>query len=150
MQGLYAAGECSCISIHGANRLGCNSLVDLVVFGRRAGKLIDRDLQKMDWQELPDNPSERAEQKLEKLKQKSKGEKTGDIRASLQKLMSEQCSVFRDETGLRDALSELHSLKRSYEDVAIDDRGALFNTDLMDACEWNRCWAWQKRFYCQP
>ena len=135
VQGLYAAGECSCISIHGANRLGCNSLVDLVVFGRRAGKLIDRDLQKMDWQELPDKPSERSEQKLEQLKQRSKGEKSGNIRASLQKLMSEECSVFRNDKSLRDALSKLHSLKRRYEDVAIDDRGALFNTDLMDACE---------------
>jgi succinate dehydrogenase / fumarate reductase flavoprotein subunit len=133
--GLYAAGECSCISLHGGNRLGCNSLVDLVVFGRRAGKLIARDLHKMDWQELPDQPEARAALKLEKLKERRKGEKAGHIRASLQKLMSELCSVFRNEKGLREALSELGTLMGRYDEVAIDDRGKLFNTDIMDACE---------------
>ena len=116
--GLYAAGECSCISLHGANRLGCNSLVDLVVFGRRAGKLIAQDLRNMDWQELPDQPNVGAALKLEKLKERRKGEKAGHIRALLQKLMSEQCSVFRNERGLREALSELRSLKERYEAVA--------------------------------
>lgn len=133
--GLYAAGECSCISIHGANRLGCNSLVDLVVFGRRAGKLIARDLQDMDWKELPDRPDAEAALKLEKLKQRTKGEKSAHIRASLQELMSERCSVFRNEKGLREALSELRSLKDRYAEVAIDDHGKLYNSDLTDACE---------------
>jgi succinate dehydrogenase / fumarate reductase, flavoprotein subunit len=133
--GLYAAGECSCISLHGANRLGCNSLVDLVVFGRRAGKLIARDLKQMDWKELPDEPEAEAALKLEQLKEKTKGEKAAHIRASLQKLMSEKCSVFRNEKCLKEALSELRSLKERYAGVAIDDHGKLFNSDLMDACE---------------
>jgi succinate dehydrogenase flavoprotein subunit len=135
VRGLYAAGECSCISVHGANRLGCNSLVDLVVFGRRAGRLIARDLKEMDWEDLPSEPGAEAALKLEKLKKRSKGEKAVHIRTSLQELMSEKCSVFRNEEGLQEALSELRSLKERYADVAIDDRGSLFNSDLMDACE---------------
>jgi succinate dehydrogenase / fumarate reductase flavoprotein subunit len=135
VHGLYAAGECSCISLHGANRLGCNSLVDLVVFGRRAGKLIDRDLRQVDWQDLPSQADAGASLKLERLKQRGKGDKAGQIRASLQKLMSERCSVFRNEKDLRLALSELRTLQERYEEVAIDDHGNCFNTDLMDACE---------------
>jgi succinate dehydrogenase flavoprotein subunit len=135
VRGLYAAGECSCISVHGANRLGCNSLVDLVVFGRRAGKLISQDLQEMGWEDLTDDPGAEAALKLERLKERRKGEKSVHIRTSLQKLMSERCSVFRNEESLQVALSELHSLKERYADVAIDDRGTLFNTDIMDACE---------------
>ncbi len=135
VRGLYAAGECACISVHGANRLGCNSLVDLVVFGRRAGKLIARDLEQLDWKELPDHPESRFSQKLEKLKQKSKGEKVAHIRKSLQELMSEWCSVFRNERDLQKALSELGSLKERYREISIDDRGNLFNTDIMEACE---------------
>ncbi|MGB6067125.1 MAG: succinate dehydrogenase flavoprotein subunit [Desulfomonilaceae bacterium] len=135
VRGLYAAGECACISVHGANRLGCNSLVDLVVFGRRAGKLMARDLEQMDWKELPDRPESGVSQKLEKLKQKSKGEKAAHIRKSLQEFMSEWCSVFRNEKDLKHALSELGSLKERYREIAIDDHGDLFNTDIMEACE---------------
>jgi succinate dehydrogenase / fumarate reductase flavoprotein subunit len=135
VRGLYAAGECSCISVHGANRLGCNSLVDLVVFGRRAGKLMARDLKETDWKDLPSEPGSEAALKLEKLKERGKGEKAVHIRTSLQNLMSEDCSVFRNDKGLQEALSKLRSLKERYADVAIDDRGSLFNSDIMDACE---------------
>jgi succinate dehydrogenase / fumarate reductase flavoprotein subunit len=133
--GLYAVGECACISVHGANRLGCNSLVDLVVFGRRAGKKMSADLNDLAWIELPDKPDARVTETMERLKTRETGERAYAVRSDLQKIMTEDCSVFRTEKGLKDAVSRLDALKDRYTRVLVDDRGNAFNTDLLEAIE---------------
>ena len=138
VEGLYAAGECACISVHGANRLGCNSLADLVVFGRRAGQVIRRDLDQMDWKSLPSNPDAGVAEAIENLKSRSGGEKAYSLRNAMQELMTRSCSVFRNEKDLKKALSELEDLKDRYQNVKIDDRGDSFNSDLLEAMELER------------
>jgi succinate dehydrogenase / fumarate reductase flavoprotein subunit len=133
--GLYAAGECACISVHGANRLGCNSLLDLLVFGRRAGKAVRREVEGMDWPEAPPNPVERTALSIASIKGRTKGEKAGPLRTELQEIMTDKCSVFRNETDLSRALSQIRALKDRYSQVTVDDRGERFNLDLMDAVE---------------
>ncbi len=135
LPGLYAAGECACVSVHGANRLGCNSLLDLVVFGRRAGKAIRRDLEDMDWPELTKSPEERSVRKIGGILGRDKGEKAAHIRSTLQELMTERCSVFRNEKDLQKALNDLGGLKERYQRIVVDDHGKIFNSDLMDAVE---------------
>jgi succinate dehydrogenase / fumarate reductase flavoprotein subunit len=135
VRGLYAAGESACISVHGANRLGCNSLLDLLVFGRRAGKSIRKDLEGLDWPEFPQNAEERTVRKLSEIKARAKGERAGDLRAELQEIMTDKCSVFRNEDDLKQALSGIRTLKERYSKVSVDDRGSQFNLDLMDAVE---------------
>ena len=138
VEGLYAAGECACISVHGANRLGCNSLVDLVVFGRRAGQRIRRDADRITWKSLPPSPAARLAELIENLKPRSDGEKAYVLRNAMQELMTNSCSVFRNERDLKKALSEIEDLKNRYQSVRIDDRGDSFNSDLMEALELER------------
>jgi succinate dehydrogenase / fumarate reductase flavoprotein subunit len=135
VQGLYAAGECACLSVHGANRLGTNSLLDLIVFGRRAGKRMVEDAKALSWTEPPERPERAVEDRIARLKDRKKGEKVAGIRSALQETMMEQCAVFRNKGGLSKALAKIRSLKAQYEEVAIDNHGARFNSDLLDALE---------------
>ena len=102
--GLYAAGECSCISLHGANRLGCNSLLDLVVFGRRAGQHIAENLDHLSWVEPPAAAERDTVDRIRRIKENRAGEKAAGIRQTLQEIMMDDCSVFRHEQGLKKAL----------------------------------------------
>jgi succinate dehydrogenase / fumarate reductase, flavoprotein subunit len=133
--GLYAAGECSCLSVHGANRLGCNSLLDLVIFGRRAGQKIKEDLKGMPWNDPPSKPQQPTTDRIKRLKEKKKGEKVGEIRMSLQRIMLDHCAVFRDAKGLESTAEAVRSLRERYEHVSIDDKGDRFNSDLLEALE---------------
>jgi succinate dehydrogenase / fumarate reductase flavoprotein subunit len=133
--GLYAAGECSCLSLHGANRLGCNSLLDLVVFGRRGGLKMLEDLGAISWASVPHDPEAPVRERVARLKGRSAGEKAVRLRQALQEIMVTHCSVFRHEETLAQALSEIEALKEAYARVAIDNRGACFNTDLLEALE---------------
>ncbi len=133
--GLYAAGECACVSVHGANRLGCNSLLDLVVFGRRAGKKMLEDLPSLPPEALPGNPAGAVLARIDALKGRRKGEKAWSIRKEMQEAMSVHCSVFRDKAGLSQALDTVRSLRARCGELAVDHRGACFNTDLMEALE---------------
>ncbi|MDQ5987579.1 MAG: succinate dehydrogenase / fumarate reductase, flavoprotein subunit [Syntrophus sp. SKADARSKE-3] len=133
--GLYAAGECSCLSLHGANRLGCNSLLDLVVFGRRAGMSMLEDLKDLPWESPPPDPDAEVRDHIESLKKRTTGEKTGRIRKALQETMTRHCSIFRSEESLTQGLSQLRALKEQYRNVALDNRGTRFNTDLLEALE---------------
>jgi succinate dehydrogenase / fumarate reductase flavoprotein subunit len=133
--GLYAAGECACISLHGANRLGCNSLLDLVVFGRRAGKKIARDIKELDLIKISAHPLEEAHARIEKLKNRQDGEKVSVLRAEMQEYMTKYCSVFRDEEGLEKALRKVRELLGRYNNIMIDNQGAIFNTDLIEGIE---------------
>jgi succinate dehydrogenase / fumarate reductase flavoprotein subunit len=133
--GLYAAGECACISLHGANRLGCNSLLDLVVFGRRTGKKIAQDIKELDLINVSARPLEEAHARIEKLKNRQNGEKVSVLRAEMQAYMTKYCSVFRDKEGLEKALGKVRELLGRYDNVMIENQGAIFNTDLIEAIE---------------
>ncbi len=133
--GLYAIGECACLSLHGANRLGCNSLLDLVVFGRRCGQRMLQDLTQASWGSPPPHPGERTLARIETLKSGGKGEKIHALRASLQKIMMDDCSVFRREEGLARALAAVRGLQEGYRKIAVRDPGTHFNSELMEAFE---------------
>ncbi|MCF6159478.1 MAG: succinate dehydrogenase flavoprotein subunit [wastewater metagenome] len=135
IQGLYAVGECACISVHGANRLGCNSLLDLVVFGHRAGKRIVRELGDLAWNPMPKEPDKSFLVKIEHLKERQKGESAWVLRNEMQGIMTAHCSVFRKKEDLEKALAGIQSLMERYEKVVIDNRGMRFNTDLTEAIE---------------
>ncbi len=133
--GLYAAGECSCISLHGANRLGCNSLLDLVVFGRRAGKQILENLDRLPWIDPPEAPQRDWADRIRRLLENSKGERPVVIRRELQQVMMDCCSVFREQKGLEKAIQTIAELEQRASSISIDNRGGRFNTDLMDGLE---------------
>jgi succinate dehydrogenase / fumarate reductase flavoprotein subunit len=135
VNGLYAAGECACVSIHGANRLGCNSLLDLVVFGRRAGKRLVQDLQDLPWVPLQDHPEKRTLARIAHLKVRKTGKKAGVLRAAMQDVMMKHCSVFRQEEDLSRARGEIQLLMDRLREVTIDNHGTRFNTDLLETLE---------------
>lgn len=131
--GLFAAGECACVSVHGANRLGCNSLLDLVVFGRRAGKAIAAWIPQApepNWKDKPDEP-----QRLTKMRQAKGPERVPQIRAELQGLLMEKCSVFRDERGLRAAREAILELRERMGRVGLQGGRGAFDLELVEALE---------------
>ena len=132
--GFYSAGEAACVSVHGANRLGTNSLVDLVVFGRRAGKKMVEDIATLDWATLPKNPEEFAREQIEGLKTQQQGERAADIRKAMQDIMMDNVSVYRDEALLLEA-QQRGELQESYKHVGVMDKGSTYNMDLLEAME---------------
>jgi succinate dehydrogenase / fumarate reductase flavoprotein subunit len=134
--GLFAAGECACVSVHGANRLGCNSLLDLVVFGRRAGKEMLAQLPNVPWPQLPRDAGDAVRERIERLKGRSSGERVHGLHRELQQVMMERCAVFRREADLRQALEDVRALQaRCRDGLYLDYRGERFNTDLLEALE---------------
>ncbi len=133
-EGLYAAGECACVSVHGANRLGTNSLVDLVVFGRRAGLHMARFAAESDLGEPPADPAARALELLERIRN-GDGDRAATIRDEMQKTMTINVSVFRQADELETARKKIIELRERYGSVSIDDKGRRFNLDLMEALE---------------
>ena len=133
--GLYAAGECACVSVHGANRLGTNSLVDIVVFGRKGGRHIARHAKRMDRPPLPAQPDAPAQEELSRLTSNLGGESAGRIRAQLQQVMMDHVSVYRVEAGLKEALATITTLRSQYRKVEVSDRSLRFNTELEEALE---------------
>ncbi|SDU88181.1 succinate dehydrogenase flavoprotein subunit [Jiangella alkaliphila] len=133
--GLYAAGEVACVSVHGANRLGTNSLLDINVFGRRAGLAAAAFAEKAPLVELPDAPSADTEALLEGIRDRADGERVAVLRRELQETMDANAQVFRSEATLKQALSDVHALKARYANVSVQDKGRRFNTDLLEAVE---------------
>jgi succinate dehydrogenase / fumarate reductase, flavoprotein subunit len=133
--GLYAAGECACVSVHGANRLGTNSLLDIVVFGRRGGRHMARYARESDLPDLPERPAGRSLEMLDPILTRTEGSNAADIRAELQDGMFDLAFVVRTEDGLRKMQDILAGLRERYERVAIQDKGSVYNTDLMEAVE---------------
>jgi succinate dehydrogenase / fumarate reductase flavoprotein subunit len=133
--GLYAAGECACVSVHGANRLGTNSLVDLVVFGRRGGKAMAQFCRTAEFAALPADAERDSVAELERIRTQFGKEKSAAIRRDMQAIMMDNVSVFRDAALLGDALNRVRDLKRRFQEVQIDDKGKRFNTDLLEAFE---------------
>lgn len=135
VKGFYAAGECACVSVHGGNRLGTNSLLDIVVFGRRGGKKINEFIKASDFSEFKANPEDKTNAILYKILNLSGSEKVPDIRRDLQVNMMEKCGIFRNEKDLKEMKDLIKQYKERYERISIKDKGKVFNTDLMEAIE---------------
>ena len=136
LPGMYAAGECACVSCHGANRLGTNSLVDLIVFGRRGGMKIAEYVKKADLIPLPPNPTAETEAEFKRLRASKGKTRPYEIRKQMQKVMMEGVGVFRDANGMSNALKVVRELRERYRtDLTFDDRGYKYNTDAVEAWE---------------
>src|SRR5690625_2144430 len=109
--GLYAAGEVACVSVHGANRLGTNSLLDINVFGRRAGIAAAEFARTAPEVELPAEPATATVEMLESIRDRAAGERVAELRQALQETMDANCQVFRTEATLKQALSDVHTLR---------------------------------------
>ncbi len=133
--GLYAAGECACVSVHGANRLGTNSLVDLVVFGKRAGIHMAEYARGVDFPKLPANPAGEIAARLEEIRAGQGKEKVGTLRAEMQKTMMDYVGVFREEPGIQKAIDKVRELRQRYRAISIEDKGKRYNSDLLEAWE---------------
>jgi succinate dehydrogenase / fumarate reductase flavoprotein subunit len=134
VQGLYAAGECACVSVHGANRLGTNSLVDLVVYGRRAGQDIARYVKDADFAPVGSDPHGQARSLIETLTQ-GKGPHGGSIREQMKDLMMEKVGIYRNQEDMQKAVAELRTLRDRYREVRTQDRSKRYNTDLLEILE---------------
>ena len=134
-EGLFAAGECACVSVHGANRLGCNSLLDTLVFGRRSGMEISRYVQRNDFQKPATDFEKAAAAKISGLMTAKGEERIGDIMADMQEVMMDKVSVFRMESPMKEALGKIMELKERYQHISLQDKGSCFNRDLLDALE---------------
>lgn len=133
--GLYAAGECACVSVHGANRLGTNSLVDLVVFGRRAGRHMLTFVRENDFHPLPKEPDYRARAEVEWILENEGTERVATLRAELQEAMMTDAGVFRTGDGLKRLQQKLGELRTRYSQIRIDDKSRTFNMELVEAIE---------------
>lgn len=135
LNGLYAAGEAACVSVHGANRLGTNSLVDLVVFGRRSGVHMADYCRQASLPDLPENPAAEVMAEFERIRSNKGSLKAYNVREKMQKTMTDNVGVFRTEATMTKAIEDLRQLRQDYLKVEIDDRGTKFNTDLLEAWE---------------
>lgn len=133
--GLYAAGEVACVSVHGANRLGTNSLLDINVFGKRAGIAAAEYSQKADYVELPEDPARLVLDQVERLRDATGTERVSVIRRELQETMDANVMVFRTEQTIKTAVEKIAELRERYLNVSIQDKGRRFNTDLLEAIE---------------
>jgi succinate dehydrogenase / fumarate reductase flavoprotein subunit len=128
-------GECACVSVHGANRLGCNSLIDLVVFGRRVGISITEYAEKNKQAPLPPQAENTVKYKITSLFESKGNERVPVIREAMQRLMTEKCSVFRERDSLQQALTEIRQLKERYSNLSLANKGTRFNYELQEALE---------------
>jgi succinate dehydrogenase / fumarate reductase flavoprotein subunit len=135
VDGLYAVGECACVSVHGANRLGSNSLLDLVVFGRAAGLSIIKNSKNKKLKPLPKNSEEFTLNRLERLEQNSDGENPKEVGDELRKIMQEHCGVFRFPELLEKGLSKIQLIRKKTDNLEIKDKSKIFNTARAEALE---------------
>jgi len=134
--GLYAAGEVACVSVHGANRLGTNSLTDLIVFGRIAGRKAAEYAAGADLPALPADPGGEVSRELERIRTSNGKVRPAQIRAKMQDVMMARVGVFRTAEGIQTAIDALHEMQEDFRtNLTIDDRGHKFNTDLLEAWE---------------
>ncbi|MCB4207926.1 succinate dehydrogenase flavoprotein subunit [Arthrobacter sp. UM1] len=133
--GLYAAGEVACVSVHGSNRLGTNSLLDINVFGKRAGIAAAEYAKTAEFVEIPENPTAFVENQIAQLRAATGSEKVAVLRSELQETMDADMQVFRSEETIRRALDKIEELRERYKQIAIQDKGKRFNLDLLEAIE---------------
>ncbi len=135
IRGLYAAGEVACVSVHGSNRLGTNSLLDINVFGKRAGISAAAYAQTASFVELPENPAATVVAGLEEIRTRPDGDRVSDIRKALQETMDLNAQVFRTSESLTQALEDIKALHKRFRKVSVQDKSTMFNTDLLEAVE---------------
>jgi succinate dehydrogenase / fumarate reductase flavoprotein subunit len=133
--GLYAAGECACVSVHGSNRLGTNSLLDINVFGKRAGNYAVEYVKTADFAPLPEDPTAEIRGLIEMLRDSTGTENIAAIRKELQDYMDRNAQVFRTEETLTEVTEVIRGLRDRYRNIAVQDKGKRFNTDLLEAIE---------------
>jgi succinate dehydrogenase / fumarate reductase flavoprotein subunit len=134
--GLMAVGEAACVSVHGANRLGCNSLLDIVVFGRAAAhRALELVRPGSTHAPLPEDAGEPAVARLDRIRHAKGSRKTAEIRVEMQRTMQTNCAVFRTADVLRDGVGKIDRVAKSFGDLAIADRSMIWNSDLMEALE---------------
>ena len=133
--GLYAAGEVACVSVHGANRLGTNSLLDLVVFGKHAGLRAAEFAQGADYVQLPDDPTAFSREQFDGLRHGSGKANVFDIGNEMKSIMFDDVGVFRTEAGMQAALAKVNELQERFKQVKVQDTGKIFNTELLNAWE---------------
>jgi succinate dehydrogenase / fumarate reductase flavoprotein subunit len=135
VRGLYAAGECACVSVHGATRLGCNSLLDLLVFGRRSGLAMKDRIKEVEHSTLSTDSLKSSEEKVVRLLNHPVQERIDPIRKKMRSLMMDYGSVFRNEDGLRKGIEEIQNLKERYREIGVVDKGKAFNYELTEVIE---------------
>jgi succinate dehydrogenase / fumarate reductase flavoprotein subunit len=136
VNGLYAVGECACVSVHGANRLGTNSLLDLLVFGRAAGNhIVDQELPRRAHKPLPKDAGEAAVARLARLDGTAKGEQVAEVVHTLRQTMQSHCGVFRNEQLLSEGVTKIMELEQRVQRIAIKDKSKTFNTARVEALE---------------
>ncbi|MDD5612331.1 MAG: FAD-binding protein, partial [Gallionella sp.] len=136
VQGLYAVGECACVSVHGANRLGCNSLLDLLVFGRSAGRQIIEDLKRNPHPKpLPADAAARSLARLDRLENQKDGERVGEVGAQMRKVMQQHCGVFRFPELLAEGVTQIKQVAERAARTEIQDKSRVFNTARVEALE---------------
>ena len=136
IEGLFAAGECACVSVHGANRLGSNSLLECVVYGRRTGAAIAQYLQGRKWSDFDAQTYlDTAKNRVQSLLNQEGTLRLNQLRLAFQDCMSEHCGVFRSEETMQEGLKKLHQLRQQYEQIRLDDKDTCFNTELIEALE---------------
>ncbi len=133
--GLYAAGECACVSVHGANRLGTNSLLDLVVFGKYAGMRAAEYARGADYVSLPADPTEFARQQFDRIRNADGSENAFDIATTMKKVMFDDMGIYRNAQGMQNALNVVRELKERFRHVCPTDTGSIFNMELMNIWE---------------
>lgn len=133
--GLYAAGECACVSVHGANRLGTNSLLDLVVFGRRAGRHIGDYVKQVEMPRVGEEAADFAKAWITRLTEKKSGPHGGHIAEAMQTVMMEKVGIYRNEGDMQTAVETIEELRGRYQTVRIQDDSRKFNTDLLELIE---------------
>jgi succinate dehydrogenase / fumarate reductase flavoprotein subunit len=134
-EGLYAAGECACVSVHGANRLGTNSLVDLIVFGKRAGRHISEYINRADASKLPSDAADNAQKSLSRLSEQKSKEQAEEIRKSMKSIMMENVGIYRRGDEMKKAVQQLRNLRQATEHVRVGDTSQAYNTDLLEILE---------------
>jgi len=135
MPGLYAAGEVACVSVHGANRLGTNSLLDLLVFGKYSGLRAAEYASQASFQPLPADPTDFTRLQFDAILNNGGTEKAADLAAEMKSVMNDQVGVFRTEQGMQQALDKVRELLERFKKVQVSDRGKIFNTDLLNTWE---------------
>ena len=136
IKGLFAAGEAACVSVHGGNRLGANSLLDTVVYGKRSGQAASAFAKETPWRDLSPSISSKDEDMIQSLlSRKDNKDSVADIRLEMGMTMNEHLAVFRDKHGMESALTNIRSLRERWREVPVRNKGRIFNTALINALE---------------
>jgi len=133
--GLFAAGECACVSVHGANRLGTNSLLDIVVFGKHAGLRAAEYAKTAEFEKLPENADSASRSEFDALRNGSGNENVYDLSNEMKQVMFADVGIYRNEKDMQSALEKVRELKKRFKDVGVSDTGKIFNTELLNAWE---------------